>query len=326
MSATLPGQGAMPETVRNQLNVIVNNPNLPQPIREQIQAWLNQGVPPTDATAIGLINGALAIEGLPQIAVPGAAPPGQLGDAGAPIATATGVDAAVQEDQRAAAAAAQAAAQGVQDPATVPTAPPAAGQGGGTTRTDFDPNSFIGSTMFTGAQKGDQRELGMLMIQTLMNLGLDPFSGSEVVTNISEELMPYLTLVMRYSGMGEAGAAQDRGREFAGNFQNMIGSPGTFGQIREFGNKIAGNAKGIVGDMGDVAVQDFVNDLLGLTTAGGNEIENAARQRRFKQDQTRYGLAQRQNPAVDDYLDWLYSDPSRKSHPAYSGIAGLLGR
>jgi hypothetical protein len=332
--------------------------NLPGPLQAQIDAWLKGGDMPTDPQIMAIINQVLVNNGnqaLPVAAAANtastdpsqqaAADPSQGGAAGAvrsgistgnPNVIAQGggisseMDNGIGGGGTGGAAATAAAAQQVRNATgnlITPTNTPNTGGGGGA----IDPTSAIGSTLYNRAQQGnDDQAVQLLMIQTMEELGLDPFSGTPAVKNIMSTLLPYLQMEMQYGGLGETGkgAPGDRGREFAELFKHQITTPGTFGQIRQFGNDLAGRAKGILGgdDMQDPEKQGLFNDLIGLETAGGNVVENSAIQNRLVKDRAHYNLANAKDPKVDDFLNWLYADKARKSHPAYSALGGLLGR
>jgi hypothetical protein len=332
-----------PEVQRVILGMIGSQQITPE-MRAELSAWMSGGGTLSTPALIQGINNIFQSNGLapvdftgqatpqgapPAAPTPGASPivqgaPNQLAGGGGIAADQDpgiggGQAAAQQQVVQQARGAAQSVTNG-QDPAVLPKT----GGGGGAGPSGFDPNSAVGNIPLYGkAQSGDENALAMLMYETLTNLGLDPLAGTEAVQSISQELEPYLRLVMQYSGMGDVAA--DKGRQYASDFQNMISSPGTFGQIREFGKNVAGDIGGLMADMKDPQREDLINDLIGMTTAGGNRIENTAIQNRRKNDLFKYRYAQAKDPRVDDYAAWLYSDPERAQNPAYKNIAGLLG-
>jgi hypothetical protein len=188
-----------------------------------------------------------------------------------------------------------------------------------------DPNSAVGQGGYAAAMGGDQTALNAVLGTVLKQLGVDVTRPGLYTGSLVDEIQPYLQTYLRYFGLDNGKPALDRAREAAGSFGNMLGSAGTFGQLQDYGRSLVGKT----GMLDDLFNRDsttpqrqmgMANDLLGLLSAGNNQVLQSSDRAEMLAGQQRYAQQALDQPGLK-YNDYLKSQPQA----ALGLLAQLLG-
>lgn len=190
-----------------------------------------------------------------------------------------------------------------------------------------DPNSYVGQGGYAAALGGDQTALNAVLGTVLKSLGVDVTRPGLYTGSIVDNIQPYLQTYMRYFGLGPGGVDRplDHAREAADQFRQMLAAPDTFGQIAGFGRGLIGGDKGIdaLFNRDSKTPQQqmgMANDLLGLLSAGQNEVLQSANRQDMLAGQQRYAQQALEQPGLK-YNDYLRQQPQA----ALGLLAQLLG-
>lgn len=201
---------------------------------------------------------------------------------------------------------------------------------GGTTVNPPAPNSAVAQQGYANAMGGDQNALDLVLGKLLGNYGIDVTRPGLFTGDLVQTVAPYLKTFLRYFGLDNGGQpALDKAKAAADQFGAMLGGGGTFGQIQKYGQGLLPAAQGLLGSArgalaSPTAQQGMINDLMGLLTAGNNQISQQANQGQLLGANYDYGQQQLAG-GQGGYIDFLKQQAAQGKMPGGDLLAQIIG-
>jgi hypothetical protein len=232
------------------------------------------------------------------------------------------------------------AIKGAQD-RTAAAVQSAATPAGGTTvsaPTPFAPNSqnplidpaagsAVGQAGYGAALAEDPGAQAAVLAKIMGDLGVNLARPGLYTGNLVKAIQPYFQTFLRYYGLTDNQPTADRAQAITEQFRGMLGSQGTFGQIQQSARDMLGGLPGVLGRINNPARQmSITDDILGMLTAGNNDIAQEAAQQDNRRQQLLFRIAGLDPAnANQQWPDFLRQQAATGQLPGGDLLAQILG-